>query len=167
MTVMSRGRAILPGLAALLLCGAANAAEYELSDSQDALLTMTVAACSMDEGPKARNAFRKLKGRELRSQAMVACREADVNVTSNVSGYTGGELMAQARYAFDKGKYEAAYDKAHASNKVERSSDALLLKGRAACKLGRDAEAKRLIPHISKKARATLIESCKADGVEL
>ena len=98
---------------------------------------------------------------------MVACKQARVDVTSTVDGYTGPELLAQARAALEAGDASTALDKAHQSNKVERSSEAVLVKGLAACKLGDCGQAQRLLPHVSIKSRARLVEGCKAAGIEL
>ncbi|MCX4245970.1 hypothetical protein [Paraliomyxa miuraensis] len=143
------------------------AADYEATQSQDALLGMARAACALHDGPRARAAFRKLLGRELRSQAMVECRTHGVDVTSKVAGHTGPELLVQARAALEAGDAKTAFDKAHASNKVERSSDAVEVQALAACTMGDVDKARRLLPHVSKKARPTLIEDCRAVGAEL
>jgi hypothetical protein len=145
----------------------AAAAEYEATGSQASLLAMTTAACALGHGPKARAAFRKLVGRALRSQAMEACQAAKVDVTSTVDGYTGPELLAQARAALAAGDIQAAFDKAHASNKVERSSEAVLVKGLAACKLGDGEQAERLLPHVTAKSRPRLVAGCREAGIEL
>ncbi|MCA9709597.1 MAG: hypothetical protein KDK70_27410, partial [Myxococcales bacterium] len=135
--------------------------------SAEALLEMAKAGCAMQEGPKARAAFRKLKGRAARSEAIVACREAGVDVLAKAEDYTGPELLAQARRALAAGDAKTALEKAHASNKVERSSAASLVKALAACALGDAAEAKRLQPHVSKKDRPELHAQCKARGIAL
>ena len=98
---------------------------------------------------------------------MAACNDAGVNVTSNVDGYTGPELLAQAHTALATGDAKTAFDKAHQSNKVERSSEAVLVKGLAACKLGDGAQAQRLLPHVSIKHRPRLVEGCKDAGIAL
>lgn len=143
------------------------AADYEATGSHEALLAMTKAACVLRDGPKARAAFRKLLGRTLRSEAIVACREHQVDVSSTVSGYTGPELLAQARAAMEAGDAQTAFEKAFASNKVERSSEAVLVQGLAACALGNGDKAQRLLPHVSKKSRPALVEGCQAKGIEL
>ncbi len=143
------------------------AAEHARTGSPSSLLAMAIAACELDEGPRARAAFRKLVGRAARTKAMVTCRAAGVDVTSTVDGYTGGELLAQARAALAAGDAKTALDKAHASNKVERSSEAVLVKGLAACSLGDADQAQRLLPHVSVKARARLVEGCAAQGITL
>jgi hypothetical protein len=143
------------------------AAEHARTGSASSLLAMAIAACELDEGPRARAVFRKLVGRAARTKAMVTCRAAGVDVTSTVDGYTGGELLAQARAALAAGDAKAALDKAHASNKVERSSEAVLVKGLAACSLGDADQAQRLLPHVSVKARARLVEGCAAQGITL
>jgi hypothetical protein len=145
----------------------AAAAEFAATGSQESLLAMATAACALGEGPRARAAFRKLVGKSLRTKAIVACRTSRVDVSSNVDGYTGPELLAQARAALADGDAKTAYDKAHASNKVERSSEAVLLKGLAACKLGDGEQSERLLPHVSIKDRPKLREGCKAAGIEL
>jgi hypothetical protein len=145
----------------------AAAAEFAATGSQESLLAMATAACALGDGPRARAAFRKLVGKSLRTKAIVACRTSRVDVSSTVDGYTGPELLAQARAALADGDAKIAYDKAHASNKVERSSEAVLLKGLAACKLGDGEQSERLLPHVSIKDRPKLRDGCKAAGVEL
>lgn len=143
------------------------AADYRATGSQKSLLAMATAACALGNGPKARAAFRKLVGKALRSEAMAACRDSKVDVTSTVEGYTGPELLAQARAALADGDARTAFDKAHASNKVERSSEAVLVKGLAACKLGDGEQAQRLLPHVAVKSRPRLHEGCREAGVAL
>jgi hypothetical protein len=143
------------------------AADYAATGSQQALLAMTTAACRLSDGPHARAAFRKLVGKTLRTQAIEACSAARVDVTSTVEGYTGSELLAQARAALADGDAKTALDKAHQSNKVERSSEAVLVKALAACKLGHGEQAQRLVPHVSIKHRSQLTLECKEAGIEL
>lgn len=142
-------------------------ADFKATGSQKSLLDMTTAACALGDGPRARWAFRKLVGKTLRTKAIVACRSSRVDVTSTVEGYTGPELLAQARAALEAGDAKTALDKAHQSNKVERSSEAVLVKALAACKLGDRDQAQRLMPHMSIKARPRLVAGCKDAGIEL
>ncbi|MEM9458300.1 MAG: hypothetical protein AAGF11_29255 [Myxococcota bacterium] len=143
------------------------AERYAQTEAQDALLEMTIAGCALREGPLARAAFRKLKGRALRTQAIVECRELDIDVTAKTEGYTGPELLAQAQRALEAGDVQTAFEKAHASNKVSRSNKAIQLRARTACSLGNAAEARRMLPHISKKSRPAVIAHCREAGIEL
>jgi hypothetical protein len=95
------------------------------------------------------------------------CRAARVDVTASVDGYTGRELLDQGRAALAAGDAKTALERANASNKVERSSAAVVLKGVAACTLGDGEQAARLMPHVSIKDRPKLREGCKAAGIEL
>ena len=145
----------------------AAAAQYEETKSQESLAAMTLAACRMDDGFAARDAFRKLKGRSLRTSTIVDCREVGIDVLARVTDYTGPEYLRKAQAAMDAGDIRGAMNYARSSNRVKRSSAALSMMSLAACKLGDAEEAERLFPHVAKKARAELIAGCAEHGIEL
>ncbi|MCR9163979.1 MAG: hypothetical protein ACE37F_02240 [Nannocystaceae bacterium] len=143
------------------------AAKYERDSSNDALLEMTLAACTLQRGPDARAAFRKLVGSKARSKAVLGCRDEGVDVSAKVEGFTAGELAAQAQAALDAGNAEKALELAKQSNKTERNQPALQLVVTAHCQLGQASSAKKMMRHISKRNRRALIEACAEHGVRL
>lgn len=145
----------------------AAAARHEATGTQESLLAMVLAACADDDGALARTAMRKLKGKELRSEAIVSCKHANVDVLANVESYTGPEFLRRAQAALDGGDAPTALGLARASNKVERTGKATSLMLRAACAMKDTEEAERMLPHVPKKWRPELIEHCAAQGVTL
>lgn len=146
---------------------AAAIARYDEDPNNDALLDVTLAACALEKGPDARTAFRKLVGSKPRSTAVIECREHGVDVSADVEGYTAAELADQAQAAFDAGKLTEALELAKESNKTERNQPALGLIVRAHCRAKDKAAAKKMMRHISKKHRRTIIQACAEDGVRL
>jgi len=146
---------------------AAAAARYEQDPTNEALLDMTLAACELDRGPDARAAFRKLVGGKARSKAVVQCREHDVDVASKVEGFTGAELAQQAQDAFDAGDIDKALELARQSNRTERNQPALQLIVRAHCRQKDKKQAKKMMRHVSKRARSEVAKYCATQGVKV
>ncbi len=133
---------------------------YEQDRSNEALEAMVSAACAMDDGPRARSAFRKLRGGDQRSRVMVACRERGIDLWARVDGPTAGELLVVAQRQLDEGDYEHALQTARESNHVARNYGALMVMGIAQCKLGRPAEAEALERHLPPRMRRDLQIAC-------
>lgn len=142
-------------------------ARHEQSGAAEDLLAMTQAACDLDEGPWARDAYRKLKGKALRGQAMSHCQHAGVDLLAKVDGYTAPELRRRAEEALARGDTSEAIRLGRASNKVERNSAAMEIATQAACRSGDAETAAALLRHVSKKARPPLVEQCGKAGVTL
>lgn len=140
---------------------------YRATRSREALAEMTTLACEMQDHATAYNAFRKLKGKELRSEAVVRCRNVDIDVRSSVPRSTAQELIARAETALAQGHAERAYKMALGSNRRKRTSEAILLMGRAACALGNSAEARTLTRHLNAEESGQLADECRSAGIEL
>lgn len=142
---------------------------YAQSHSQEDLATVAIAACANQDHEAAHGAFRKLVGKDLRSQVVVRCRNVDIDVASSVqrSRATADELVVRAEEALGRGETVRAYKMARASNRRKRTAEAILLMGRASCALGNPTEARSLLRHLSTEERATLVAHCKTTGIEL
>lgn len=146
---------------------AAALARYETDPTNPGLLELTLTACTLGLGPDARTAFHKLIGGKMRSKAVVKCREAGIDVTSKVEGYTGPEIANQARAALDDGRAADALALAKQSNRTERNHAALELMVLAHCELKQKKSAKKLLRHVPERRRAALISDCAERGVKL
>jgi hypothetical protein len=146
---------------------AAAAARFEASGEARDLADMAVAACQLDEGPDARAAFRMLKGPQLRKEVLIACRKTEVDVRDDAVDYTAPELVRRAERALAAGDAETAMDVARESNKLDRTSAAVVVMSRAACVL-RDADrAQTLLRHVAAEDRPIVREACRALGITL
>jgi hypothetical protein len=141
--------------------------EYRASKSPRALETMALAACRMDDGAKARSAYRKMREREGRKKVFWECRATEIDLSWAGSGYTPGELVRLATRALDTGDAETALDLARTSNETDRSDAALLVMGRAYCALDRAPKAARLLRHLTKASRQRLTDACRNAGHEI
>lgn len=146
---------------------AAALAKYEAAPTNPGLLELTLTACTLGLGPDARTAFHKLVGGKSRSKAVVKCRDAGIDVTSKVTGYTGPEIANQARAALDDGRADDALALAKQSNRTERNHTALAVMVLAHCELKQKKSAKKLLRHVPEKHRAELIRDCGERGVKL
>lgn len=146
---------------------AAALARYEAGPTNPSLLELTLTACNLGLGPEARTAFHKLIGGKARSKAVVKCRDAGINVTSKVEGYTGPEIAIQARAALDDGRASDALALAKQSNRTERNHAALELMVLAHCELKQKKSANKLLRHVPERHRAALISDCAERGVKL
>ena len=146
---------------------AAALARYEADPTNPGLLELTLTACTLGLGPDSRTAFHKLIGGKARSKAVVKCREAGIDVTSKVEGYTGPEIANQARAALDDGRASEALALAKQSNRTERNHAALELMVLAHCELKQKKAAKKLLRHVPERHRAVLIRDCAKRGVKL
>ena len=142
-------------------------AEYQSSGSAESLLSMVLEACKMDDGPRARAAFRKLGPTELRKRAYVACREVKINVRADAKGPTAAELVRRAQRLLDAGDTKLAFETARAANRMERRADAVVVMGIASCSQGETKRAEGLLRHLGPEATPTLVDGCKAVGVAL
>lgn len=136
------------------------AAQYESTNDQESLEMMATSACAMDDGVKARSAFRKLVGGDRRSRVMVDCRERGVDVSAKGDGPTPAEMLRQAERALAAGDADKAEELARDSNRLERTQEAILLTAVAACAGGRVDRAVSLRRHLSSANRKTLKARC-------
>lgn len=136
------------------------AAQYETTNDQESLEMMATSACAMDDGVKARSAFRKLVGGDRRSRVMVDCRERGVDVSAKGDGPTPGEMLRQGERALAAGDADKAEELARDSNRLERTQEAILLTAVAACAGGRVDRAVSLRRHLSSANRKTLKARC-------
>jgi len=135
-------------------------AQYDSTNDQESLEMMAMAACAMDDGVKARSAFRKLVGGDRRGRVMIDCRKRSVDVTAKGDEPTPEEILRQAERALAAGDPDKAEELARASNRVERSQPAILLTAVAACAGGRVDRAVSLRRHLSSANRKTLKARC-------
>lgn len=136
------------------------AAQYESTNDQESLEMMATSACAMDDGVKARSAFRKLVGGDRRSRVMVDCRERGVDVSAKGDGPTPAEMLRQGERALAAGDADKAEELARDSNRLERTQEAILLTAVAACAAGRVDRAVSLRRHLSSANRKTLKARC-------
>jgi hypothetical protein len=128
---------------------------------------MVASACQMDDGVKARSAFRKLRGGEQRARLMVSCRKRQIDVRAKGDGPTAPELVRKAKQALESGDAAAAVELARTSNNMERTQEAILLLGRAHCELEQVEDARALLRHLPVEAQPELETLCRERGVEL
>lgn len=140
------------------------ATQYNDDGSAAALETMVNAACAMDDGVRARSAFRKLTGKDVRSRVMVSCRERSIDLAAPGDGPTPAELLRAAERALEAGDLSKAADLARTSNRSERSQAAILLSARVACAAGKLEKVASLRRHLKRAARRTLAEHCPASA---
>ncbi len=140
---------------------------YADSRSNEDLAAMVVAACEMDDGPKARVAYRGLKGPQLREQIRSDCADSPVDLRADSLEYTEDELARQAERALAAGDTEAAMKLARASNKLQRNKDALALIVRIACADADADTAVKMLRHVADDDREPLRRDCAARGVTL
>ncbi|MEM6993158.1 MAG: hypothetical protein AAF721_21775 [Myxococcota bacterium] len=140
------------------------AALYAETPSQELLETMALAACAMDDGVKARSAFRKLKGGDVRKRVMIACRRSSVDLTAKGDDPTPAALVRAARRALAAGDHAKALELARKSNRIERSQDAVFVTALAACAAGDLEKAISTRRHLGKARKKQLAERCP--GIE-
>jgi len=133
---------------------------YEADHSNEAVEAMVSAACAMDDGPRARSAFRKLRGGDQRSRVMIACRDRGIDLWARVDGPTAGELLVVAQRQLAEGDLVHALETARESNHVSRSNGALLVMGIVQCRLGHAEEAAELERHLPPRMRTDLETAC-------
>jgi hypothetical protein len=138
----------------------AAAARYEAEHSNDALEAMVEAACEMDDGPRARTAYRKLRGADPRSRAMLFCRPLGIDLWARGNGFTASEMLRVAQRQLAAGDTAEALESARESNRLGRSNEALVVMGIALCKLGRVGEIAELQRHLPASALTDVETAC-------
>jgi hypothetical protein len=133
---------------------------YEADHSNEAVEAMVSAACAMDDGPRARSAFRKLRGGDQRSRVMIACRDRGIDLWARVDGPTASELLVVAQRQLAEGDLVHALETARESNHVARNNGALLVMGIVECRLGNAEEAAELERHLPPRMRTELETAC-------
>lgn len=136
------------------------AARYERDRSQEALETMATAACALDDGVKARAAFRKLTGGDVRKRVMIACRSSAIDLNATTDQPTPAELLRAAERALDAGDHETAVTLARKSNRLERSQAAVYIIALAECAAGDKEKAASMRRHLNKARQTALAERC-------
>lgn len=126
------------------------------------LEALALAACSIEDGVKARSAFRKLRGSDYRSRVIIACRKVDIDVTAKGDGPTGAELVRQAKRALAAGDHKAALRLARGANRLETSAAARLVMALAACAGGDLERATALHRHVARGDRKEFAARCPA-----
>ncbi|MBL4688239.1 MAG: hypothetical protein JKY37_26870 [Nannocystaceae bacterium] len=139
---------------------AAAATRYSNDSSQEALEIMAKAACALDDGVNARSAFRKLKGGDVRSSVMIACRKTSVDLTAKGDEPTPAALVRKAERAMAAGDLETAAELARKSNRLERSQAALLVGALTACAGGDLDKTISMRRHLGNASRKTLAKRC-------
>lgn len=140
---------------------------WSATRDNDALQLMVAAACAMDDGKLARDAFHSLAGPQTRAAVYVQCRRRGIDLRARTRGYTASELLIRARHAAAAGDHDRARTLARESVALARTADAMVLVGASACRLGKRAEAQRLLPRLHRDEQAELRDACAAAGVTL
>jgi hypothetical protein len=145
---------------------------YELADAvgektNERFTIMTLAQCHLDEGPTARQLFRKLAGRNTRSEVAAACGELGINVFAKGKGYTAKELLRKAQKAREAGDKAQSCELADQSNKKRSSAEAMEILGVCACEAGSKTRAEHFLKYLADANDVPIIEACKAAGIEL
>jgi hypothetical protein len=142
-------------------------AAFKIDRDNEAMRIMATAACQLDDGALAREAYRSLAGPRTRTEVFTLCRERGVDVRAKTKGYTPPELLAKARRMAELGDPEQAYEIARDSNREKRSAAALELMGICACKMKSADKAGYVAGLVSSEARKRIADECTATGVEL
>jgi hypothetical protein len=140
---------------------------YQRRRSNEAVQIMTVAACKLEDGVKARAAFRKLVGGSVRAEVAEACQAVGVELQAQAEGATAAELYARAKLAADAGDWKTAFDLAKQSSRKDRNVNALRLLAISACKLKNEKWANRIAKMLIPDMRKQVVAQCAADGVEI
>lgn len=147
------------------------AAVYDRHDSDEvdteALEVMVYTACLIPDGKLAREAFRKLTGKAGRRRVIDHCADEKIVVWSNEKGYTKGELARMAAKIYEKGDYEKAYDLARDSYKKKANKEAMVVMGKAACKLGNSQKAKLALAGIPQDEKEDVRSVCAESGTSV
>ena len=140
---------------------------WSATRDNDALQLMVAAACALDDGKLARDAFHSLSGPQTRAAVYVQCRRRGIDLRARTRGYTASELLIRARHAAAAGDHGQARTLARESVTLARTAAAMVLVGASACRLGKRAEAQRLLPRLHRDEQAELRDACAAAGVTL
>jgi len=140
---------------------------WSATRDNDALQLMVAAACALDDGKLARDAFHSLSGPQTRAAVYVQCRRRGIDLRARTRGYTASELLIRARHAAAAGDHGQARTLARESVALARTAAAMVLVGASACRLGKRAEAQRLLPRLHRDEQAELRDACAAAGVTL
>jgi|GEM_PF-5366997 len=145
------------------------AQSYDDKRDNEAVFVMTQAACQMDDGPKARIAYRKLVGGDVRAKAATACKQRGIDLLALAAegGLTAIELYEQARAAADDNDWKNAFLLSKQSARVERRTESLQLMALSACKLGDEKNARWVLNMLKLRDRSSIIEACKDKGIAL
>jgi hypothetical protein len=140
---------------------------WSATRDNDALQLMVAAACALEDGKLARAAFRSLAGPQTRAAVYVQCRRRGIDLRARTHGDTAGELLVRARKAAAAGDHVEARRLARESLSLGRTTEAMLLVGVSACRLGKLAEAQRLLSHLHRDEQVELRTGCSEAGVTL
>ena len=143
------------------------AAAYEASGDNDDLAKMARAACCLEDGAKARSAYRKLKGGDARGSVLRECKARAIDLGYKGDGYTTEEMLRNARRALEAGDFRKALEDAKQSNREERSKHALLVMAQAACELRDEKQARYYVGMLRLGDRAPVEARCAKTGISL
>ena len=96
----------------------------------------------------------------------MACKATDVDPTLSIEGPSAEELVRKARRELQAGDPAAAMETARESNRMRRSSDALVVMMLSACAQSDAEEARRLRKHVARDDRAEVDAACAAKGID-
>jgi hypothetical protein len=140
---------------------------YDDEPSANALRLMVLASCKEARGGQARLAYRKLKGGAPRTEARAACQEHGVNLSVDAREDTSSELVTQGQMALARGDAARAHELGRQSQRLERSTAAVLLMGRAGCKLADPEKAKFAWAMLRPNLKESLASECEESGIVL
>lgn len=126
-----------------------------------------VAACQERDGVGARRRFRALRGSEPRREALAGCQEYGIDLNADTAGPTAGEYLQMAEAAYAEGAIARAYLLARNSSRQERTTDALMLMGKAACDLGETDKVDHVHGMLMPKDKRKLQRYCVRKGVRV
>ena len=129
-----------------------------------AVEAMAMAACLMDDGAKARGAYRKVQGRTSRRRVFWTCKAAGVSLKYDQPGYSQVELIRHGRRKLAHGDAKAALELGRQANRMGRSDPAILLMGKAFCALGKLSGARKMLLHVNRTRKPELLASCREHG---
>ncbi|MCA9661345.1 MAG: hypothetical protein KC486_23600, partial [Myxococcales bacterium] len=112
--------------------------------------------------------MREKKEREARQAEAVAKAQAGRSAAPSAADTTAArDRLAQARTAYNSGKYSAAYSLASQSQSLSASADALELMGLASCARGDGDRARQVHRSIAAGRKAKIEARCRDAGIAL
>lgn len=126
-----------------------------------------VGLCQERDGVEARRLFRALRGSEPRKAVLHGCTEYGIDLNADSAGPTAAEYLAMAQEAYAAGDIGRAYLLARNSSREERSTDALMLMGKAACDLREPDKVDHVHGMLMPRDQRKLQRYCLRNGVRL
>lgn len=149
------------------------AAEQLEADEDENSNAQTVAASDATAGSKPSHSRRSTKARRSKKSrdrskstpAPTAPKVAPQPAKSKAKPATASELLASAKKALAAGQARKAYSLAKRSRDAKRTDAALLVMGRAACRMKDVGKAKAAISELSFRNARTVRKECRERGV--